>query len=165
MSVDNMFFAFLIDVIDTVKPDCIEYFLKELLGKGGYKLPNSTIQYTNNIICGYYDALNKLQNKKYFFKYFNYFEKIGELLYIRSKKLYAKYKFFHSYIIKHKLPTNVKELAISGADLKTALPKLPEKKYGAVLQEMLDKVFDGAVINEKNVLLQELKNDNSNRDN
>lgn len=165
MNPENMFYAFLIDVIDTVKPDCIEYFLKELLGKNGYKLPNSTIQYTNNIICGYYDALNRLQNKKYFFKYFNYFDKIGGILYTRSKKLFAKYKFFHSYIIKHKLPTNVKELAISGADLKTQLPKIPEKKYSVVLQGLLEKVFDGLVANEKNALIQELKNDNTNSDN
>ncbi|MBR5226663.1 MAG: CCA tRNA nucleotidyltransferase [Clostridia bacterium] len=165
MGVGNIFYAFLIDVIDTVKPDCIEYYLKELLGKGGYCLPNSTIQYTNNIICGYYDALNKLQNKKYFFKYFNYFEKIGELLAVKSKKLYAKYKFFYSYIIKHKLPTNVKELQISGADIKKTYPNLPEKKYGAIMTDLLSKVFDGLLLNEKNTLLEEIKNGFTDTDN
>ena len=121
-------------------------------------MPNSTIQYTNNIICGYYDALNKVQNKKYFFKYFNYFEKIGELLSVKNKNLYAKYKFFYSYIIKHKLPTTVKELAISGADIKKTFPKLPEKKYGAVMADLLSQVFDGLLANEKNALLEEIKN-------
>lgn len=165
MSVENMFYAFLIDVIDTVKPDCIEYFIKDLLGKTGFRLPNATIQSTNSIICGYYDALNKMQNKKYFFKYFNCFEKVGELLAVRSKKLFAKYKFFHSYIIKHKLPTSVKDLAISGADLKTNFPKLPEKKYGAVLLDLLNKVFDGLVANDKKSLIEEVKNGFTNSDN
>ena len=59
---------------------------------------------------------------------------------------------FYSYIIKHKLPTNVKELAISGADIKTAFPKLSEKKYGAVMTELLSQVFDGLLANEKNAL-------------
>lgn len=162
VSIDNMFYGLLIDVIDTVNPDCIEYFLKDLLGQQGFCLPSAVIVETNNIICGYYDAINKLNNKSYFFKYFNDFEKISEILVSKSKKLYAKYKFFYSYINKHKLPTNVKDLAISGKDLKHHFPQLLEKKYSAVLNDLLSKVFDGLTVNSRAALLQEVENDIAN---
>ena len=162
VSVENMFFGLLIDIIDTVKPDCIEYFIKDLLGKSGFALPSAQIQHTNNIICGYYDALNRINNKTYFFKYFNYFDHIGEILLARSKKLYAKYKFFYSYIIKHKLPTHIRALDITGDDLKTHCPEIPEKKYGSVLLKLLEQVFDGNVANQKSALIQEVKNDIAN---
>ena len=162
LSVDNLIYGLLIDVIDSVNPDCIEYFIKDLLGQQGFCLSSSTIAQTNNIICGYYDAINRLNNKIYFFKYYNDFEKISEILLAKSKKLYAKYKFFYSYIKKHKLPTNVKELAISGQDLKTHFPQLPEKKYSAVLSGLLSKVFDGFTVNSHSALLQEVENDIAN---
>jgi hypothetical protein len=80
----------------------------------------------------------------------------------KSKKLYAKYKFFYSYINKHKLPTNVKDLAISGKDLKHHFPQLLEKKYSAVLNDLLSKVFDGLTVNSRAALLQEVENDIAN---
>lgn len=164
LSVENMFFGLLIDIIDTIKPDCIEYFIKDLLGKNGFCLSNTIIQHTNNIICGYYDALNRMSNKTYFFKYFHCFDKIAEILTARSKKLYAKYKFFYSYIKKHKLPTHIKDLDINGDDIKTHCPDIPEKKYGSVLLGLLSKVFDGEVVNQKSALIQEVKNDYTNSD-
>ena len=165
VSVENMFYGLLIDIIDTVNPDCIEYFIKDLLGKSGFCLPNAQIQNTNNVICGYYDALNKMNNKQYFFKYFNCFDQIGEILMARSKKLYAKYKFFYSYIIKHKLPTHIKALDISGDDIKANCPQIPEKKYASVLSGLLSRVFDGEIANQKAALIQEVKNDFTNNNN
>ena len=157
LDVENALYGLLIDIIDTVNPDCIEYFIKDLLGKNGFNQPNAFITLTNHIICGYYDALNRMNNKHYFFKYFNYFDRIGQLLIAKSKKLYSKYKFFQSYIIKHQLPISLKELALNGNDLKSVLPDLPERKYSQVLYGLLEKVFDGVVTNEKEALIAELK--------
>ena len=165
VSTENMFLGLLIDIIDTTNPDCIEYFLKDLLGQNGFCQSASTIQEINNIICGYYDALNRMNNKTYFFKYFDYFEKISEILVARSKKLYAKYRFFFSYIKKHKLPTSVKDLAITGQDIKNTCPQIPEKKYNAVLYGLLDRVFDGEIPNERIALIQEVKNGFANHNN
>lgn len=159
-SVENSFFALLIDIIDTINPDCIEYFLKDLLGNNGFCQSTNFINYCNNIICGYYDALNKMNNKTYFFKYFTYFDKISELLIIKSKKLYAKYKFFCSYIKKHKLPTSVKDLNINGEDIKMYFPEIPEKKYNKILTDLLGKVFDAQIQNTKDNLLKEVENVN-----
>lgn len=158
VSPEHLFYALLIDIINTTNPDCVEYYLKDLLGTEGFCQPSTTIAHTNNIICGFYDALNKMNNKAYFFKYFQYFEEIAPLILAQSKKLYGKYRFFYSYILKHKLPTSVKDLAINGKDLKLEVPELPEKKYSAVLGELLSKVFDGEIQNEKTALIQEVKN-------
>lgn len=157
---DNAFLALIIDIINSVNPDCIEFYLKFLLGKDGFMLGNAQIEHITKIICGYYDALNKMQNKKYFFKYFDYFPKIAELLEIKSKLIYSKYYFFDYYIKKHKLPIHLKDLAIRGDDLKK-FPNLPAKKYSIVLNDLLDKVFDG-LPNEKNELLKEVANGISN---
>lgn len=158
----NIFYGFLIDVIDTLKPDCIEYFLKDLLGKKGFCLPKKFFEDTNTIICGYYDAIHKMNNKFYFFKYYEYFEEIAELLQSYKKTLYSKYKFFYSYINKHNLPVKISELAISGEDLIEHCPELNSKKYNVVLVELLSKVFDGELTNDKHSLIQEVKNGISN---
>jgi tRNA nucleotidyltransferase/poly(A) polymerase len=162
---DNAFLGLLIDIVDTVNPPCIEYFINDLLGQKGFQLIPDNVKYYNMVVCGYYDALNKLNNKKYFYKYFNYFNKIGEILPLKSKLLYAKYKFFYDYIIKHKLPISLKELNISKADLKKNLPNLSPKKYETVLYNALIKVFDGFIKNEKNAILEEIKNDVRNDNN
>lgn len=158
VEIENTFYALLIDIIDTINPDCIEYFIKDLLGKNGFNLSTAEIALTNNIICGYYDALNKMNNKIYFFKYFNYFDKISELLSAKSKAIFSKYKFFQAYIIKHKLPITLKDLKINGEDLKS-FPQIPEKKYNTVLYELLGKVFDGEVNNDTDSLKKEIEND------
>lgn len=156
---ENAFIGLLIDIIDTVNPPCVEYFINDLLGEKGFCLASTSIKYYNMIVCGYYDALNKLNNKKYFYKYFNYFNKIGEILILKNKVLYAKYKFFYDYIIKHKLPISLKELNVGKEDLKKYIPKLSPKKYETVLYNSLIKVFDGLVKNEKQALLEEIEND------
>ena len=159
VSPENVFYGFLIDVIDAVRPDCIEYYLKDLLGDKGFCQPASFINKCNSIICGYYDAINKENNKQFFFRHYNDFEKISELLIVKSKKLYAKYKFFYYYIQKHKLPVSVRELKINGDDIKQHFKTIPQKKYNVVLQGLLDKVFEGKIKNEREVLIEELKND------
>lgn len=156
----NKFISLLIDIINNVNPDCIEFYLKYLLGEDAFNLPKNNIENITKIICGYYDALNKMNNKKYFTKYFNYFSKIGELLVKKSKKLYNKYYFFDHYLKKHKIPITLKELNIKGDDLKK-IKGLPAKKYGIVLNDLLDKCFDG-LANDKNVLLKEVENGLSN---
>lgn len=158
VSQENVFIGLLIDIIDTICPDCIEYYLKDILGSNGFNLPASQINELNLIICGYYDALNKMDNKKYFFKYFDYFDKIAEILQIKSNSLYSKYKFFHSYIKKHKLPVSLRELKINGDILKKNFPALSPKKYGYVLNELLSKVFDAEVQNTENSLIKEAEN-------
>lgn len=156
VSLENIFYGLLIDIIDTTNPDCIEYFIKDFLGKNGFCQPASVINEINHIICGYYDALNKMSNKQYFFKYFNYFDKIGELLWAKSKKLFSKYKFFQSYIKKHELPISLKDLNLGGNDLKSNFPELLERKYNTVLYMLLEKVFDGEIVNDKDILLDEV---------
>lgn len=165
VSAENVFFGFLIDVIDSVKPDCIEYFLKDLLGANGLCQSNAFVNHCNSIICGYYDAINQENNKTYFFKHFDDFKKIGELLAVKSKKLYSKYNFFYHYIQKHKLPISLRELKINGDDLKENFKDIPSKKYNIVLQGLLDKVFDGVIENQREALLKEVENDYSNSDN
>lgn len=162
VSFDNKFMGLMIDIIDSVNPDCVEYFINEVLGKNGFCLEKSTVEYVNHIICGYYDAVNKMNNKFYFFKYFDNFERIAELLQSHSKKLYTKYRFFQNYIRKHNLPTHITELQINGDDLLRECPELSEKKFSTVLQDLLSKVFDGKVANDKKSLITEVKNDISN---
>ncbi len=152
---ETKFYSLLIDIINSVNPDCIEFYLKYLLGQDGFMLPKANIENITKIICGYYDALNKMNNKKYFFKYFNYFPKIAELLKLKSKFLYNKYYFFDYYIKKHKIPIHIKDLKIKGEDLKK-IKALPAKKYSIVLNDLLDKVFDG-LSNDKETLLKEVE--------
>lgn len=155
----NAFIGLLIDIIDTVNPPCVEYFINDLLGEKGFSLVPTSVKYYNTIVCGYYDALNKLNNKKYFYKYFNHFNKIGEILQLKNKSLFGKYKFFYEYIIKHKLPISLKELNVTKVDLKKLVPKLSPKKYETVLYNTLIKVFDGYIKNEKSELIKEIEND------
>lgn len=71
-----------------------------------------------NILSGYYEALNNQQNKPFFFRYFNNFPNIYLLLIHKSKYLANKYQFFYKYIISHKLIVSVKDLKITGEDIK-----------------------------------------------
>jgi len=159
VNADNAFIGLLIDIIDTVIPPCIEYFINDLLGEKGFALKASEVKFYNIIVCGYYDALNRMNNKRYFFKYFEHFEKIAEILAPTKKFLYAKYKFFYDYIIKHKLPISLKELNLTKGDLRKHFPKLSSKKYETILYNALIKVFDGFVKNEKLALIDEIKKD------
>lgn len=152
------FISLLVDIVDSSIPDCIEYYLQYMLGEKGFGLSNKKIEYDTKIVCGYFDALNRINNKKYFTKYFENFNIISEILRKKSIFIYEKYDFFYQYIINHNLPIVIKDLKIDAKDLKKHFPKLAEKKYKKVLSDLLSKVFEGELENEKEVLLKEVKN-------
>lgn len=153
------FIGLLIDIVESINPDCVEYYLNFLLGSKGYGISQKKFQHDIKIVCGFFDAVNRVGNKKYFSKYFNNFIEIGELLRLRSKKLFNGYQFFYRYIINHNIPIVVKDLKIDASDLKKHFPKLPEKKYGKVLGDLLSKVFEGELENNREELLKEIKHD------
>ena len=107
-----------------------------------------------SILSGYYEALNKMQNKPYFFKYFNVFPSIYLLLSHKSKYLANKYQFFYKYIISHKLIVSVKDLDISGDDLKENYPTVKPERYKAILDSLLSDIFDGSINNNKKELIK-----------
>ena len=62
--------GFLIDVIDTVNPISISYYLNLIL-TNSFGLNKKMVEQYINILSGYYEALNNQQNKPFFFRYFN----------------------------------------------------------------------------------------------
>ena len=151
---EDRFIALLIDIVNTVNPDCVEYYLKDILGNRGLCVGSKNCDYYAKIVCGYFDALNKRGNKEYFFKYYDYFNIIREYLKYTSKKLYDKYNFFYRYILNQKIPVRIKDLNIDGNDVKKALPKLSEKYIGEILKKLLDSVFENEIENDKTALLK-----------
>ena len=151
------FVGLLIDIVNSANPDCVEYYLDFLLGAKGYGIPSKKMANIINIVCGYFDALNKVSNKKYFSKYFNNFAQISELLRVSAKFIHNSYMFFYRYIINHKIPIMVKDLKVDGNDIKKLFPKLPEKKYSKILNDLLSKVFEGELENNKEELIKEIK--------
>lgn len=149
--------GFLIDVIDTVNPISISYYLNLILSNN-FGLNKKAVETYTNIISGYYDALNHLQNKPYFFKYFQNFPNIYLLLIHRSKYLAGKYQFFYKYIISHKLIVSTKDLKITGSDLKKYYPTVKPTRYKSILESLLSDVFDGELANEKDELLAAVEN-------
>lgn len=145
--------GFLIDVIDNVNPISISYYLNLILSDA-FGLTKKMVENYINILSGYYEALNKQQNKPYFFKYFNNFPQIYLLLIHKSKYLANKYKFFYKYIISHKLVVSVKDLKINGDDIKTNYPNVKPNRYKPILESLLSDVFDGMISNEKKELIK-----------
>jgi len=156
VKLEDRFIALLIDIVNAVNPDCVEYFLKDLLGAKGLCVGKQAEDYIK-IVCGYFDALNKRSNKEYFFKYFDYFNIIREYLKYTNKKLFEKYNFFYRYILNHKIPVRIKDLNINGNDIKKALPNIQDKNISTVLKSLLDEVFENALTNEKSELIKEVK--------
>lgn len=154
---EDRFIALLIDIVNTVNPDCVEYYLKDLLGTRGLCMGSKVSDEYIKIVCGYFDALNRRNNKDYFFKYFDNFNVIREYLKYTNKKLYEKYNFFYRYILNQKIPVRVKDLNIDGNDIKKALPKLEDKKINGILKQLLDSVFENEISNEKSDLIKEVK--------
>ncbi len=144
--------GFLIDLIDNVNPISISYYLNLILSES-FGLSRKMVDNYINILSGYYEALNKQQNKVYFFKYFNNFPQIYLLLIHKSKYLANKYQFFYKYIISHGLIMSIKELKISGADIKKYYPTVNVKRYTPILESLLSDVFDGKLANDKNELI------------
>lgn len=158
-SEDNRFIALIIDIMSSsrkfLKHDKGE-LINQLLGKQGMNLSVKRRESIKHIICGYFDALEKTENKEYFIKYFEDFKIIREFIYIKSKRLYAKYNFFYNYLVNNKIAIKIKDLKINGKDIKTNYPKIQNKYYTPILSELLSRVFDGVLKNEKNALLKEI---------
>ena len=150
--VDDKACGFLIDIVDTVEPISISYYLNLVLANMGVsrKTSNNVI----NILSGYYDALNNLDNKNYFFKYFDNFPSIYLLLIHKSKYLAMKYQFFYKYLIKHKLVISLKDLKINGDDIAKAYPKVNPKRFKPILDSLLSDVFDCKIENNKEELIK-----------
>ena len=144
--------GFLIDVIDTVNPISISYYLNLIL-TNFFGLNKKMVDQYINILSGYYEALNFQQNKPYFFKYFENFPQIHMLLVHRSKYLANKYNFFYKYIISHRLIVSVKDLKINGDTLKKHYPTVKPTRYKGILESLLSDVFDGKLLNEKDDLI------------
>ena len=141
-----------IDLVDTIRPASVSYFLTQFLEDSG--LTKKQLSNMINVLSGYYDALNHLQNKAYFFKYFENFPEIYKLLSKKSSFLAQKYNFFYKYIISHKLVISVNDLKITKKELKKAFPSLPAKMYDKVLLDALSEVFEGKCPNTSEELLK-----------
>ena len=148
--------GFLIDVIDTVNPISISYYLNLLL-TNSFGLNKKKIESYINILSGYYEALNRVQNKPYFFKYFYNFPQINLLLIHKSKYLANKYEFFYKYIISHKLVVTTKDLKINGDDIRIHYPEVKPNRYKPILDSLLSDVFDGKISNEKEQLIMAIE--------
>lgn len=157
VSQENKFIGLMIDLVKTLDPDSISYYLEYTLGKDGLKLAKSKRKDIIAIVSGYFEALGGLDNKMYFYNYFDYFEKIAPILQKKSIMKHSKYNFYFKYIKKYKIPISLKDLNISGKDLKENFPSIAEKKYNAVLFDMFNMVFDGEVENSKEKLLKEVE--------
>ena len=151
---ENKALGFAIDLVDTVQPASVSYFLSNLVAQCG--IAKKRLAWFINIVSGYYDALNHLKNKQFFFKYFDNFPEIYKLLHKKSKLLAQKYNFFYRYIISHKLVIKVSDLKITAKDLKKHFPSLPAKQYDAVLLAALGDVFDGKCANTQTELLKDI---------
>ncbi len=153
--VQNFKYGLLIDIIDTVNPVCLEHFLDDFLSY--LKISRKKITLVTHVLSAYYEALYKLDNKTYFFRYFDCFPEVRILLLAKSKKITQKYSFFYNYIISHKLAISEKDLKINGQDIQENFSNLDKKAYPKVLEELLSKVFDGEVQNTKKDLIEYLK--------
>lgn len=149
--VEQKAYGLLIDIIDTVNPISVSYYLERLLADIG--LSKKAMALSINILSGYYAALNKESNKPYFFKYFDNFPIICQLINKKSKLLSMKYEFFYKYIISHKLVISIKDLQITGDDIKKHYPEVNPKRYKAILESLLSDVFDCKLINNKKELI------------
>lgn len=151
---DDKLMGFIIDVVDAAQPASISYFLYNLLENSGFTKKREG-QFIN-IVSGYYDALNHLKNKQYFFRYFDNFPQIYDVLIKKSKILAQKYQFFYKYIISHKLVIRKSDLKIGEKELKKHFPSMPEKMYDKVLMDALSDVFDGKCANTSEELLRNI---------
>lgn len=146
----------LIDIIDNVNPISISYYLNLIL-TNSFGISKKMTETYINIICGYYEALNRQQNKPYFFRYFEYYPYISLLLAKKSKYLANKYDFFYKYIISNKIIISVKDLKINGDDIKKHYPEVNPKRFKPILESLLSDIFDGRVANEKEELIEAVK--------
>jgi len=156
LKAEDRFLGLLIDIVDTQKPKCLETFLERFL-KNELAFSNEDYQRVFMVLAGYYDALFKKQNKAFFFKYFDLWGEISELLEKKSKRTESKYQFFYYYILKHDLAIRVDDLKIRVKDIRENFPKIDKRDYSKILGGLLDKVFDGKIKNEKENLIKEIQ--------
>ena len=153
--VDDRALGLIIDIVDTAKPECLEAFLDEFLRKQlGFS--QKQLQKVFIYISGYYNAIDKMKNKEYFFKYFDDFSVIFPLLAKKSKHLMNRYMFFYKYIIRHGLTIKVSDLKIGKEEISANFPKIDLRSYDGILEDLLSKVFDGKLANTRESLLQEI---------
>lgn len=155
---EQRFLALVIDIVLAVNPHDKFAFLNNFLGMDGLCFCTDEVEVMTNTICGYFDALDSLNNKDYFFKYFNNFPQILPLIKAKSTNLAKKYNFFYKYLINNKIAIQIKDLDIKGADIKKKYPNIPQRRYSYILNELLSKVFDGVIKNSKQNLLEEVRN-------
>ena len=153
---DDRMLGLLIDIVDTVKPECLETFLVEFLKNCGFS--QGKAQKIFVYIAGYYSALEKMKNKEYFFRYFDDVNVIFPLLSKKSKHLTSKYMFFYKYIIRYGLTIRTSDLKVDREDIAKNFPKIDERSYDRILNDLLSKVFDGKLPNEREALLAEIDN-------
>lgn len=147
-------YALIADIIATSKYRfSVAETVKDLLGPKGLAYSDNKIASFQHIICGYFDALNKMDNKTFFMEYFDDFKIISALLEKKSKKLYKKYNFYYNYLKNNKIAIRIKDLKINGNDIKINFPKIKEKNYKEYLTKLLEAVFDGRIKNNKNDLI------------
>ncbi len=152
----DRFLGLLIDIIDTEKPDCLEAFLETFL-KEQFGFSALIIKKIFVLLAGYYDALGGMSNKEYFFKYFENWGEISLLLRCKSKHVQTKYNFFYKYIIEHGLTIRVEDLKLDENDIKKNFKNIDKRSYNRILNNLLSKVFDGKLQNEKTMLLDEIE--------
>lgn len=154
--VRNKLLGLILDIVNTVKPENVKEFLDKLL-KENFQMNNKKYEQTIHILSSYYDALKKLDNKQYFFKYFDCFLDSKPLISATSKYIANKYSFFYNYILTHHLVINISDLSINGNDITKRFPKLDKKLYSKILDDLLNKVFDCKIDNSKEELLNYIK--------
>ena len=98
-------FGFLIDVVNNVRPEnkqtFLDGFLREQLG-----LTNAVASKVSTFLLGYFDAVDGMNNKQYFEKYFEHWADIYPLLACKSRRLQNRYNFFYQYMQTHNMQTN-----------------------------------------------------------
>lgn len=159
VAANERFLGLIIDLINSLNPDCVAYYLEESLGNSGLMLSKTKTDEIIEMVSAYFDALNGISNKKYFFTYFDTFPLVSGFLQKKAKFKFMKYNFFYNYIIKYKIPIQIKDLKITGKDLKENFPSISSKKYQTILTDLLDKVFEAKLVNEKEQLLKEVEKD------
>lgn len=151
----DRFLGLLIDIVNTQNPPCLQDFLEHFLQQ--FAMPQSQINKIFTLLGGYYSALDGMHNKEYFFKYFAHWKEICPLLGATNKRVQSKYNFFYEYIIAHNLAIKISDLKISESDIAENFLCIDKRNYNKILQNLLSKVFDGKLQNEKDALLAEIK--------
>lgn len=153
--VEDRFLGLLIDIVDTTKPECLEEFIRNFL-KENFAFSEALIKRVFVNLAGYYYALYGMNNKDYFFKFYQDWANISSLLEKKSKRTQNKYNFFYRYIIEHGLVIQIENLEIDENDIKKKFPKIDKRSYDKILTNLWSKVFDGKVQNSKDALLKEI---------